>query len=110
RNRLAELGYVEGHTFVMELGFAKGAAERLPALAAELVRLRPSVIVAVGSSATAAAKGATATIPIVMAASLDPVRDGLVQSLARPGGNVTGVTQTSDAELIAKRLQLAKEL
>jgi putative ABC transport system substrate-binding protein len=110
RARLAELGYLEGQTLKLEFRFAEGDIDRLPGLAAELVRLQPSIIVTAGSGATAAAKRATATIPIVMAASLDPVRDGLVQSLPRPGGNVTGLTVISDAELIAKRLQLAKEL
>jgi len=108
--RLAELGYLEGKNLKLELRFAEGDTERLPGLAAELVRLRPSLIVTFGSIATGAAKRATATIPIVMAASLDPVGEGLVQSLPRPGGNVTGVAGISDTELIAKRLQLAKEL
>jgi putative ABC transport system substrate-binding protein len=110
RARLAELGYVEGQTLQLELRFAEGDPERLPGLAAELVQLRPSIIVPSGSAATAAARRATSTIPIVMATSLDPVRDGLIQSLARPGGNVTGLTVTTDAPLIAKRLQLVKEL
>jgi ABC-type uncharacterized transport system substrate-binding protein len=110
RARLAELGYLEGRTLKLEFRFAEGDTERLPDLAAELVRLRPSIIVTAGSIATAAVSRATATIPIVMSASLDPVGEGLVQSLARPGGNVTGVAGISDVELIAKRLQLAKEL
>ena len=110
RAGLAELGYVEGRNITLESRFAEGDTERLPGLAAELVRLRPSIIVTAGSRATGAVKRATTTIPIVMSASLDPVGEGLVQTLSRPGGNVTGVTGISDAELIAKRLQLAKEL
>ena len=110
RARLIELGYREGRTFELDLRFAEGDSERLPRLATEVVNLRPSIIVTVGSAATAAAKGATATIPIVMATSLDPMREGLIQSLGRPGGNVTGLTVTSDAALIGKRLQLVKEL
>jgi putative ABC transport system substrate-binding protein len=110
RARLAELGYQEGRTFKLDLRFAEGDAERLPRLAVEVVEHRPSIIVTIGSAATLAAKAATTTIPIVMALSLDPVREGLVRSLARPGGNVTGLTVTSDAALIGKRLQLVKEL
>jgi putative ABC transport system substrate-binding protein len=110
RERLAELGYVDGQNLKLEVRHAEGDISRLPMLAAEVVRLRPSIIVAAGSSATAAVKGATTTIPIVMAASLDPVEDGLIQSLARPGGNVTGLSVIGDSALIAKRLQLVKEL
>jgi len=110
RGRLTDLGYREGHTLTLEIRFADGDAARLPLLANELVQLRPSIIVTVGSAATIAAKRATATIPIVMATSLDPIRDGLAESLQRPGGNVTGLSQISDAELIGKRFQLAKEI
>ena len=110
RARLIELGYREGRTFELDLRFAEGDSERLRRLATEVVNLRPSIIVTVGSAATTAAKGATSTIPIVMATSLDPMREGLIQSLGRPGGNVTGLTVTSDAALIGKRLQLVKEL
>jgi ABC-type uncharacterized transport system substrate-binding protein len=110
RARLAELAYIEGQNLKLEFRFAEGDMERLPGLAAELVRLKPAIIVTSGSIATATVKRVTATVPIVMAASLDPVGEGLVQSLARPGGNVTGVGGISDTELIAKRLQLAKEL
>jgi putative ABC transport system substrate-binding protein len=110
RARLAELGYLEGKNLKLELRFAEGDPERLPALAAELVRLRPNIIVTAGSIATTTVKRASATIPIVMLASLDPVGEGLVQSLSRPGGNVTGIAGMSDAELIAKQFQLAKEL
>jgi putative ABC transport system substrate-binding protein len=110
RARLAELAYLEGQNLKLEFRFAKGDTERLPGLAAELVRLSPAIIVTSGSIATATVKRVTATVPIVMTASLDPVGEGLVQSLARPGGNVTGVAGISDTQLIAKRLQLAKEL
>ncbi len=110
RAHLAELGYQEGRTLKLDLRFAEGDAERLPRLAVEAVQHRPSIIVTIGSAATLAAKAATTIIPIVMALSLDPVREGLVRSLARPGGNVTGLTVTSDAALISKRLQLVKEL
>ena len=110
RGRLTDLGYLEGHTLTLDIRFADGDAGRLPLLATDLVRLRPSTIVTVGSSATIAAKRATATIPIVMAASLDPVRDGIVQSLQRPGGNVTGLSLISNPELTSKRLQFIKEI
>jgi putative ABC transport system substrate-binding protein len=110
RARLTELGYVEGQNLTLDLRFAEGDATRLPLLATDLVRLAPAIIVTVGSAATIAAKRATATIPIVMATSLDPVRDGIVQSLRRPGGNVTGLTEVSNAELIGKRFQLIKEV
>ena len=110
RARLAELGYLEGQNLKLELRFAEGDPARLPGLAADLVRLRPSIIVTAGSIATTTVKRASPTIPIVMLTSLDPVGEGLVQSLSRPGGNVTGMAGGSDAELIAKRFQLAKEL
>jgi len=110
RGRRDALGYRDGQNLKQDLRFTDGDSERLQELAADLVRLRPSIIVTSGSSAAAAAKGATTTIPIVMSTSLDPVREGLVQSLARPGGNVTGLSAISDAALIGKRLQLVKEL
>jgi putative tryptophan/tyrosine transport system substrate-binding protein len=101
---------VEGQNLAIEVRFAEGKSERLAALAAELVRLAPDVIAAQGSSAALAAKKATSTIPIVMGASLDSVREGIVTSLTRPGGNVTGMTQISDTDLIAKRLQFLKQV
>lgn len=110
RQRLRDLGYREGENLVIEFQFAQGKTERLPALAAELVRLNPDVIVTLGSAAALAAKKAIGTIPIVMGFSLDPVREGIVASLARPGGNVTGMTIISDPDLIAKRLQVLKEV
>ncbi|MFL6828142.1 MAG: ABC transporter substrate-binding protein [Bradyrhizobium sp.] len=108
RQRLRELGYVEGQTIVLEVRYAEGRSELIPELVAELVRLKMDVLVA-GTTVTAlAAKKATGTIPIIIVAS-DPVGLGLVASLARPGGNVTGLSYFNEA-LIAKRLQLLGEL
>jgi putative tryptophan/tyrosine transport system substrate-binding protein len=108
RQGLRALGYVEGQNLIIESRYAEGSEERLPDLAAELVRLKVEVIVAGGSSTIRAAQHATRTIPIVMAGSYDPVGRGLVASLARPGGNTTGVS-TLGAELPGKRLELLKE-
>jgi putative ABC transport system substrate-binding protein len=105
--RMQELGYVEGQNITVEYRFAEGAPERLPNLAAELVRLNVDVIVAPASGAVAA-KQATTTIPIVMTNVADPVAWGLVASLAHPGGNVTGLSSFV-AELGGKRLELLKE-
>lgn len=104
-----QLGYVESQSIMFELRDAEGRSERLPRLAADLVQLRVDVIVARGTAAARAAKNATGTIPIVMAPSDDPVRTGLITSLARPGGNVTGVSVLS-WETEPKRLQLLKEV
>jgi putative tryptophan/tyrosine transport system substrate-binding protein len=104
---LRELGYVEGQSIVIERRYYEGA-ERLPALAGDLVRLRVDVIVTGGSPAPEMAKRATSTIPIVMATHVDPIGSGLVAGLARPGGNVTG-TSLLLAELRGKQLQLLKE-
>ena len=109
RRGLQELGYVEGQSIRLEARWAEGRAERLPGLAAELVGLRVDVIVTGGSEAARAAKQATATLPIVMATGSDPVKFGIVESLARPGGNVTGVSSIS-GELMAKRIELLREL
>lgn len=110
REALQELGYVEGRTITFETRWADGRLERLPDLAAELVRLPVDVIVTAHTGAALAASRATRTIPVVMATgATDPVKAGLVQSLARPGGNVTGVTSIT-GELAAKRLELLKEL
>jgi putative ABC transport system substrate-binding protein len=106
---LQELGYVEGRSVAFEARWAEGRVERLPRLAAELVRLRVDVIVTGGGEAGRAAKQATTTIPIVMATGADPVRLGVVASLAQPGGNVTGVSSLS-SELTAKRLELLRQL
>ena len=107
RQRLRELGYVEGKNIVIEYRYAEGKLERLPALAAELVGLKVDVIVSV-SSAVLAAKKASATIPIVFALASDPVGSGFVSSLARPGGNITGLS-TMAPDLDGKRLELLKE-
>ncbi len=108
RRGLQELGYVEGQNIAIEYRWAEGRYERLPGLAAELVRLSVDVIVTHGTQAARAVKQATTTIPIVMATSGDPVGAGLIASLARPGGNITGST-TLSPEINAKRLELLKE-
>jgi len=109
REGLRQLGYTEGQNLDFEHRWFEGRAERLPALAADLVRLRVDVIVTVAVPAALAAKQATATIPIVMGLAGDPVGVGLVSSIARPGGNITGVSVLA-AELEPKRLELLKEL
>jgi putative tryptophan/tyrosine transport system substrate-binding protein len=109
RQGLRELGYVEGKSIVIELRAAEAKPDQLPALAAELVRLKVDVIVTGGGRATRAAKEATNTIPIVMAQVPDPVGDGFVASLARPGGNITGLSALGP-ELSGKRLELLKEI
>ena len=109
RQGLRELGYVEGRNMIIEYRWAAQKEERLPELAAELVRLKVDVIVTSAAPPIEAAKRATSSIPIVMAAAADPVGSGLVSSLARPGGNVTGLTALS-TDLAGKRLQLAREL
>ena len=108
RAGLRDLGYVEGKSFIIEFRWADGKYDRLPDLAAELVRLKVDVIVTGGTPGTRAAKQATAAIPIVMAVSGDAIATGLIASLARPGGNITGTTYF-DPELHAKRLELLKE-
>jgi putative tryptophan/tyrosine transport system substrate-binding protein len=108
RQGLREFGYVEGQHLVMAYRGAAGRIERLPDLAAELVQLQVAVIVAVGTAATHAAQDATHTIPIVMTGTTDPVAQGFVASLARPGGNITGVSNLM-ADLPHKRLELLKE-
>jgi len=108
RQGLQDLGYVEGKTIEIVHRSADGKPERLPALAAELIQLPVDVIVAQGSQVAQAAKDTTVTVPIVTVAGADPVAIGLVASLARPGGNITGLTLMS-AELAGKQLQLLKE-
>jgi putative ABC transport system substrate-binding protein len=109
RQGLRELGYVEGKTIVVEWRYAEGKLDRLPALAAELVRLRVDVIVASAPPPTRSAKQATATIPIVMSYDDDPVGNGFVASLARPGRNITGLA-TLAPELSGKQLELLREI
>jgi putative ABC transport system substrate-binding protein len=108
RQGLRDLGYVEGDNVVIEYRDAEGKVERLPALAAELVALKVDVIVVPNTPAALAAKQATRTLPIVVAFAADPVTDGLVTSLARPGGNVTGLTSLNP-ELIGKCLEQLKQ-
>ena len=105
---LRELGYVEGQNIVIEYRGAEGKIERLRGLATELTRLKVDLILAVATPAARAAQQATSAIPIVATAMGDPVRDGLVASLARPGGNVTGTTFLGP-ELVPKRLELLKQ-
>ncbi len=107
---LRDLGYRVGQNVVIEYRFAEARPERLPSLAAELVRLKVDVIVTGINSNTVAAKQATTTIPIVMANSIDPVGAGFVANLARPGGNITGVTQDTGDEMFGKRLELLKDI
>jgi putative ABC transport system substrate-binding protein len=109
RQGLGELGYVEGKNIVIEYRYAEGNLDRLPALAAELVRLNVDVIVTGGAANTRAAKEATKIIPIVMALDNDPVASGFVASLARPGGNITGLS-TLAPEIGGKQLELLKEI
>ena len=109
RQGLRDLGWVEGKNISIEYRYAEGRADRLPELAADLVRLKVDVIVAPSSTAALAAQKATRAIPIVVAAGGDPVAFGLGESLARPGGNVTGLSQMS-WELAGKRLELLKEM
>jgi putative ABC transport system substrate-binding protein len=109
RQGLRELGYIEGKNIVIEQRYAEGKLDRLSALAAELVRLKVDVIVTGTSAGTRSAKEATATIPIVMAQDGDPVGNGFVASLARPGGNITGLSSLAP-ELSGKRLELLKEI
>ena len=109
RQGLRDLGYVEGQTIRFEARWAQGRTDRLPGLATELVGLRVDVIVTGGGEAARAAKQVTTTIPIVMATGSDPVKLGIVESLARPGGNVTGVSSIS-SELMAKRVELLREI
>jgi len=107
REALRELGYVEGKTIAFEYKFAEDKNERLPGLAAELVRSKVDIIVAHGSPAILAAKKVTSTIPVVMVGPGDPVATGFIASLARPGANITGVSNT-DVGVAAKRLELLK--
>jgi putative ABC transport system substrate-binding protein len=109
RRGLHEAGYVEGQTHVLEPRWSEGRAERFPMLAAELVRLQVDLIVSAAAPAAVAVKEATTSIPIVLASSFYPIELGVIASLARPGGNVTGVTHFTP-ELMAKRVQMLTEL
>jgi putative ABC transport system substrate-binding protein len=108
RQGLRDLGYVEGQNLIIAYRGAEGQNERLPDLAAELARLQVEVIVAVGSAATRAAQHATRTIPTVLTGTPDPLGHGFVASLARPGGNITGLSNLLE-ELPSKRLEILKE-
>jgi ABC-type uncharacterized transport system substrate-binding protein len=109
RQGLRELGYDEGRNVVVDWRFAEGKLDRLPALVAELIRLKVDVILSAGAAVTRPIRDATRTIPIVMAQDTDPVGNGFVVSLARPGGNITGLSSYS-SELNGKRLELLKEV
>ena len=109
RERLVQLGYVEGQNLLLDARFADRQEDRLPGLAKELVRLNMDVIMTITTPAAQAAKAATTTIPIVMAGSADPITLSLVTSQARPGGNVTGVTNSPGPSFVVKQLQLLKE-
>ena len=109
RQELRELGFVEGKNIVIEWRSAEGKSDRLPGLAAELVRLKVDLVVSGGVATTRAAKQATVTIPIVMASDDDPVGSGFAASLARPGGNITGLS-TLSPEISGKQLELLKEI
>jgi putative ABC transport system substrate-binding protein len=109
RQALRELGHIDGQTITIEYRYAEGRVDRFPELAAQLVRLKVDIIVAPGETAVGAAKNATKTIPIIMlGAGADPVEVGLVESLARPGGNITGLTNIAQ-KVAGKRLELLKE-
>ena len=109
RQGLKDLGYVEGKNILIEFRYAEGKRDRVPSLVAELVRLKVDVLVSGDDTAIRAAKEATKTIPIVMVINQDPVATGLVDSLARPGGNITGISRLT-RELSGKRLELLTEV
>ena len=109
RGRLHELGYTEGQNIIIELRYYEGKIDRLPDLASELVRLNCDIIYTIGNEAAQAAKNATKEIPIIISNTSDAVKSGWVVSLARPGGNITGLTSIG-AELTGKRLELLKEV
>src|SRR5205823_7110120 len=110
RQELRERGWVEGRDILIEVRYADGKVDRLPTLVAELIRLKVDIIVTTSSGTTWAAKDATRSIPIVMAASANALGEGLVTSLANPGGNITGMTFLAEPEIAGKQLQLLKEL
>src|SRR5215831_786475 len=106
---LRDFGWIEGKNIVIEYRWAEGRSDRLDDLAADLIRLKVDVILAGNTQAAAAAKNATSTIPIVMGTAGDPVAIGLVTSLARPGGNITGLSFSVGLEILTKELELLKE-
>jgi len=110
RDTLRELGWIDGQNIVIETRYADGKVDRLPALVSELLVLNVDLIVAASSSATRASKSATTTVPIVMLASANAVGEGFVASLARPGGNVTGMTFLAGPEIASKQLELLREI
>ncbi|HWZ74570.1 MAG TPA: ABC transporter substrate-binding protein [Casimicrobiaceae bacterium] len=110
REGLRELGWVEGQNIVIEARYADGNIDRVPALVTELIRLKVDIIVTTSSGTTWAAKSATQSIPIVMAASANALGEGLITSLAHPGGNITGMTFLAGPEIAGKQLQLLKEV
>jgi putative tryptophan/tyrosine transport system substrate-binding protein len=109
RQGLRDLGYIEGRNILIEYRYPEGRLDRIPSLVAELVQLKVDVVVVTNPSTTHAAKQATKTIPIVMVTTQDPIAAGIVDSLARPGGNITGLTRLT-RELSGKRLELLKEV
>jgi ABC-type uncharacterized transport system substrate-binding protein len=109
RTTLRDLGYVEGRTVTLEIRYADGVPERLPQLAAELAALKPGVIVAGSYSGAVAARNVTRTIPLVIMTADDPVATGLVDSISRPGGNITGRWTAADDAVVGKRLEFLKE-
>ena len=109
-HRLRELGYAEGTNLVMEWRSAEGRLERVPEIVRELIAINVNVIVTVTNAMTRAAREVTRTVPIVMASSINPVEEGLIQSLAWPGENITGLTSITDLEIHAKQVQLLKEI
>jgi putative ABC transport system substrate-binding protein len=109
REALRGLGYIEGHNLELQLRFAEGQPDRLPGLAAELLALKPDILVTMGPRPARVVQAATASLPVVAAAVDDPVAMGLVANFARPGGNITGISSFG-GELVAKRLQLLKEM
>ena len=109
RQGLRELGYVEGKSIVIDYRWAEGKVDRIPELAAQLIGLKVDIILSTGPQSTRAAKEATSTIPIVMGFDNDPVGNGFVTSLARPGGNITGLS-TLAPEISGKQLELLKEI
>ncbi len=109
RQGLRDFGYIEGKNILVEYRFHEGRPDRVPSLVAELLQLKVDVLVSTALSAIRAAKQATKTIPLVMVSNVDPVATGLVDSLARPGGNITGLTRLT-RDLSGKRLELLKEV